>query len=135
MLNVYNYYAQPKSLSSPSEHIVKEWKKERDEKMPKFQNDLWELQDDWEVNIGQNEKPNGDHWYTVRWGRDGRVTFYIPAESFVAREVDYAGKVIATYSDPDDIVNMLADELRLDGAYRQDDDDDFNFDDDEYEDD
>lgn len=131
MLNLYNYYTAPKKLPAPGEQVVQEWVAERKEKMPKFLNDLWELQDDYAVDIGGNDKPNGDSWYYAKWGRDGRTTFYIPAESFTVHEVDYTGRTTVVYSDPHDIINAIADELRMNGAYRDDDDD---YEEDEYED-
>jgi hypothetical protein len=124
MLNVYNYYISPKSLPAPGEKVVQEWVAERNKEMPKFLNDLWYLQSDYDVGIGHNEKPNGDSWFSAKWGRDGIITFYIPAESFTAHEVDNTNQSISIYADPHDIINILADELRLDGAYREDDEDD-----------
>lgn len=124
MLNIYNYYTDPKKLPAPGGDIVKEWKQERDEKMSFFMNDLWELQDDYDVQIAHTDKPNCESWFTVRWGRDRRESFYIPAETFIAWVVSYSGQHETIYSDPHDIINMLADEMSHDGAFRQDDDED-----------
>ncbi len=130
MLNVYNYYLASKSLPAPGEKVVQQWVAKRTEEMPGFLKEFWKLQDDYKVDMNHNDKPNGDSWFSAKWGRDEKITFYIPAQSFAAYDVDNIGNIIDIYPDPYYMLDEISDSLSIDGAYGDDD-----YEDDEYEDD
>ena len=133
MLNIYNFYTDPKSLKAPGEQTVQQWAEERKEALKHLTTDLYELQNDYNVELASNTKPNGEVWWSARWGRDGRIEFYIPSNALVVYEVDRTGNIIDTHMDVHNIVNTLADALHVDGAFTNyDDEDDYEYD--EYED-
>lgn len=139
MLNVYNYHTDPKSLKAPSDATVRQFKDERDEQMKHFTNDLYELQDDYDVRIASSTKPDGDIWYSASWvGRHrasrGKISFYIPANQFTVCILDETGQTVETLPDPHEMINLLADELNQDGAHAGYDEEEDDYEEDEYED-
>jgi hypothetical protein len=133
MLNVYNYHNEPKSLIAPPEQMVKQWAEDRKEELKHLTNDLYALQDDYNVGLASNTKPNGEIWWAAKWGRDSTIEFYIPPDMLVVHEVDRAGNITTTHTDIHDIVNTIADALHIDGAFNRDDEYDDEYEE-EYED-
>jgi hypothetical protein len=133
MLNVYSYHTDPKSLAAPSDAIMQRIKDGHYQHLDRF---LDNLDDDFNVRVSKTIKPTGAVWYTVslnedsyfppkrsdgtyrvdKWGKDDKLTFYMPEDSTQVCEIDSNHQITNTYNNVDDFISMLADELTSIGA-------------------
>ena len=136
MLNIYDYHTNPTSLKSPSTETSAKFKQERDERLKYFFIDLYALEDDYDCTISRQNRQDGSIAFTMRSPKVANMTFVISAHSVNVYAVDNIGNITETVN-IDDVVDLIVDELQSASAYRnnyEDEDDYEEENEDEYDD-